>query len=73
MHKLIQPIVLTAVIFSPLSLISLVTSANAHHTPSHVSTLTKNTIKIRQIPIKKDKKSTINVARKQKLTTTKTN
>lgn len=73
MHKLIQTIVLTAFIFSPLSLISLVTSANAHHTPSHVSTVAKNTIKIRQAPIKKDKKSTMNVTRKQKLTTTSAN
>jgi ABC-type transporter MlaC component len=66
MYKLIQTIALTAVIFSPLSLISLVTSANAHHTHSHVSTVAKNTIKTRQAPIKKNKKSAVNVARKQK-------
>ena len=39
MNKLIQTIVLTAVVFSPLSLLSLITSAAAHHTPGHVSTV----------------------------------
>ncbi|WP_373544813.1 hypothetical protein [Chamaesiphon sp.] len=39
MNKLIQTIALTAVVFSPLSLISLISSATAHHTSSHVSTV----------------------------------
>ena len=39
MNKLIQTIALTAVVFSPLSLISLISSAAAHHTSSHVSTV----------------------------------
>jgi hypothetical protein len=39
MNKLIQAIVLTAVVFSPLSLLSLITSATAHHSDSHVSTI----------------------------------
>jgi hypothetical protein len=39
MNKLIQTIALTLVVFSPVSLITLITSAAAHHTPSHVSNL----------------------------------
>jgi hypothetical protein len=39
MNKLIQTIFLSAVICSPLSLLSLVESAAAHHTSSHVSTV----------------------------------
>ena len=39
MIKLIQTAVLTAVVFSPLSLVSLISSAAAHHSSSHVSTV----------------------------------
>ena len=43
MNKLIQTICLTMVVFSPLTLISLVTSASAHHTASHLSTVAMET------------------------------
>lgn len=43
MNKLIQTIALTLVVFSPVSLITLITSAAAHHTPSHVSNLAVQT------------------------------
>gem|GEM_PF-5562527 len=39
MRKLIQTITLGAVVLSPLSLITLATTASAHHTGSHVSTV----------------------------------
>jgi hypothetical protein len=39
MHKLIQSIALTMAVFSPLNLITLVTPAAAHHTPSHVNNI----------------------------------
>lgn len=70
MNKLIQTIVLTAVAFSPLTLISLATSASAHHTSSHVSTLATNTSKIRKVQIKKDNKSLTNSTRKQRSVST---
>ena len=53
MNKLIQSIALTAVVFSPLSLIS---SASAHHTGSHLSTIAaerKPCTKKASTPIKK--------------------
>ena len=53
MIKIIQTIALTAIVFSPLSLISLVTSATAHHNSSHVSTVAVATTKV---PKKKRKK-----------------
>jgi hypothetical protein len=53
MSKIIQTIVLTAVVFSPLSLISLVTSATAHHTSSHVSTTAVAVNKTRKKAVKK--------------------
>ena len=56
MIKIIQTIVLTAVVFSPLSLISLVTSATAHHSSSHVSTVAVATTKTRKKRVKKGKK-----------------
>jgi hypothetical protein len=55
MIKIIQTIVLTAVVFSPLSLISLVTSATAHHSSSHVSTVAIATTKARKKGVKKGK------------------
>ena len=58
MIKIIQTIVLTAVVFSPLSLISLATSATAHHTSSHVSTLAVATTKTPKKGVKKGKKQT---------------
>jgi hypothetical protein len=70
MHKLIQSIALTAIVFSPLTLISLTTSAFAHHTSSHVSTVATNTPKTSKAQMKKDKKSFINVPRKQRSATT---
>jgi hypothetical protein len=56
MIKIIQTIVLTAVVFSPLSLISLVTSATAHHTSSHVSNVAVATTQTRKKGVKKAKK-----------------
>lgn len=49
MNKLVSTIVLTAVVLSPLSLISSITSAAAHHTRSHVSTVSTNSLKVRQV------------------------
>jgi hypothetical protein len=68
MNKLIYTIVLTAVVFSPLSLISLVTSAAAHHTSSHASTIALETTKARKkkIRTKQGVKSTTTGIRKQK-------
>ncbi len=56
MIKIIQTIVLTAVVFSPLSLISLVASATAHHTSSHVSSVAVATTQTRKKAVKKGKK-----------------
>gem|GEM_PF-2765511 len=39
MIKLIQTAILTTVVFSPLTLVSLISSAAAHHTSTHVSTV----------------------------------
>ena len=55
MNKIIQTIALTAVVFSPLSLISLVTSATAHHTSSHVASVAVATTKTRKKAVKKGK------------------
>jgi hypothetical protein len=68
MNKLIQTILLTAVVSTPLSLISLVTSAAAHHTSSHVSTVSVAITKTRKKRIKKAKKSITTGTRKQKPT-----
>jgi hypothetical protein len=57
MNKLIQTIVLTAVVFSPLTLLSLVTSAVAHHSNSHVSTLALSGKKKQNIKNSKGKKT----------------
>ncbi len=57
MNKLIQTIVLTAVVFSPLSLLSLVTSAAAHHTLSHTATVSLAGKKKPTVKNKKSKKS----------------
>ena len=56
MIKIIQTIVLTAVVFSPLSLISLATSATAHHSSSHVSSVAVATTQARKKSAKKGKK-----------------
>jgi hypothetical protein len=57
MNKLIQTIVLTAVVFSPLNLISTIASATAHHNSSHVSTVAMETTKAKKkIKMKKGKK-----------------
>jgi hypothetical protein len=57
MNKLIQTIVLTAVVFSPLSLLSLVTSAAADHSHSHASTVSLAGKKKPALRNKKGKKS----------------
>jgi hypothetical protein len=56
MNKLVSTIVLTAVVLSPLSLISSITAAAAHHTRSHVSTVSTNLLKVRQIKMNPAKK-----------------
>jgi hypothetical protein len=56
MNKLIQAIVLTTVVVLPLSLISLVTSAAAHHTASHVSTVAMSNSKTNKMRAKGKKK-----------------
>ncbi len=43
MNKLIQTIALAMVVSAPLNLIALLTSAVAHHTPSHVSNISAQT------------------------------
>jgi hypothetical protein len=58
MNKLIQTIVLTAVVFSPLTLLSLVTSAAAEHGTSHVSTLALSGKKKQNVKNSKGKKTT---------------
>jgi hypothetical protein len=58
MNKLIQTIVLTAVVFSPLSLLSLVTSAAADHSHSHASTVSLAGKKKPKLKNKKRQKST---------------
>lgn len=68
MIKIIQTIFLTAVVFSPLSLMSLVTSATAHHNSSHVSTVAVTTTKTRKKRIKKGKKRTTSGTVQQKPT-----
>jgi hypothetical protein len=66
MNKLIQTIALSAVVFSPLTLISLATSAAAHHTSSHVSTVAVTTPNLRKVRIKNSKKAVTNVTHRQK-------
>jgi hypothetical protein len=61
MNKLIQTIALSAVIISPLSLISSIESAAAHHTPSHVST---TAVKMTQATKKKTKKAPVKGSKK---------
>jgi hypothetical protein len=68
MIKIIQTIVLTAVVFSPLSLISLATSATAHHTSSHLSTVAAKTTQTRKKPVKKGKKPATTGTSQQKTT-----
>lgn len=66
MIKIIQTIVLTAVVFSPLSLISLVTSATAHHTSSHVSSVAVATTQTRKKGVKKGKRPATTGTNQQK-------
>jgi hypothetical protein len=73
MIKIIQTIFLTAVVFSPLSLIGLVTSATAHHSSSHVSTVATATTTTRKKRIKKGKKRTTSGTLQQKSTPDATN
>ncbi len=56
MIKVIQTIALATMVFSPLSLISLISSATAHHTSSHVSTVSVTTTKASNKKIKKGAK-----------------
>jgi hypothetical protein len=56
MNKLIQNIAVTAIVFSPLSLISLIEAAAAHHTPGHVSTVSMTGTKKKAKTIKSVKK-----------------
>jgi hypothetical protein len=48
MNKLIQSIIVSAVVLAPLSSLGLAASAIAHHTPSHVSTVSIETIRTRR-------------------------
>lgn len=66
MRKLIQSIALSTVVFSPLALISFTTSAEAHHTRSHVSTVAVQTTNPRKVKISNSKKTAINVMHNQK-------
>ena len=68
MIKIIQTIVLTAVVFSPLSLISLATSATAHHTSSHVSSVAVAATQTRKKAVKKGKKPATTGTSQQKTT-----
>lgn len=68
MIKIIQSIVLTAVVFSPLSLISLATSATAHHTSSHVSSVAVAATQTRKKGVKKGKKPATTGTSQQKTT-----
>jgi hypothetical protein len=56
MNKSIQTIVVTALIFSPLSITSLATSAAAHHTSSHVSTVSTNFRQVNKVKTNSVKK-----------------
>ena len=66
MIKTIQTIVLTAVVFSPLSLMSFVTSATAHHTSSHVSSVAVATTKAAKKKVKKVTKPMTNGSSQKK-------
>ncbi|WP_373540973.1 hypothetical protein [Chamaesiphon sp.] len=48
MNNITQTIALTAVVFAPVSLISSIDSAAAHHTPSHVSTVAGDRLRATQ-------------------------
>jgi hypothetical protein len=43
MNKLIQSIIISAVVIAPLSSLGLIADATTHHTPSHVSTVSVET------------------------------
>ena len=66
MNKLIQTLVLTAVVFSPLSLIASISAATAHHTASHVSTVALEGTKTPKAKMKKGKKSVTTGSSKKK-------
>jgi hypothetical protein len=63
MHKLIQTIALGAVVLSPISIIGLATAAEAHHTGSHVSTVSIATTQTKP-KTKKGKKPTTGTMKK---------
>lgn len=52
MYKLIQSIVLSAVVLAPVSSLDLSADALSHHTPSHVSTLAVEVAHTRKTPHK---------------------
>ena len=56
MNKLLQNIVVSAIVVSPLSLISAIEAASAHHTSSHASTISMTGTKKVTNPPKKSKK-----------------
>jgi hypothetical protein len=56
MNKLIQNIAVSAIVFSPLSLIGSIKAASAHHTSSHASTISMTGTKKTTNPTKKGKK-----------------
>ncbi len=47
MNKLIQSIIISAVVIAPLSSLGSMADATAHHTPSHVSTVSLETTRTR--------------------------
>jgi hypothetical protein len=48
MNKLIQSIIISAVVIAPLSSLSLMAEATTHHTQSHVSTMSLETTRTRR-------------------------
>ncbi len=48
MNKLIQSIIISAVVIAPLSSLALIADATVHHTPSHVSTVSVETTRTRR-------------------------
>jgi hypothetical protein len=66
MNKLIQTLVLTAVVFSPLSLIASISGARAHHTAAHVSTVALEGTKTTKAKMKKKGKKSMTTSSSKK-------
>jgi hypothetical protein len=68
MNKLIQSIILSAVVLAPVSSLDLFADATMHHTPSHVSNISLEVTHTRQTPHKHRKYRKVRVRVKKSVT-----